>query len=109
MKKNFALKAPGKIDARVVESVKNDVRKYVKRERRKDLPEGFDLWKFNCRVGADEAAAQPKLLKEITAAIDTVVAAGGATVYIEVIAVPGHRWTSDATAEAADATDEMGE
>ena len=36
---------------RRVEAIKGDVRKYIKRERKKKLPEGFDFWDFNCSLG----------------------------------------------------------
>ena len=91
MKKTFSLHAPGKADARVVESIKHDVRKYVKRERRKTLPEGFDLWEFACRAGASAATAETQLLNEMGAAIDLVATAGAAEVYLEITAVPAHR------------------
>lgn len=91
MKKTFPLQAPGKADARVVESVKNEVRKYVKRERRKPLPEGFTWWNFNCKAGADRETAAVCALVDIGAAIDAVVSAGGTQVFIEVVAEPGHR------------------
>lgn len=67
------------------------MRKYVKRERRKTLPEGFDLWEFACRVGASAATAETQLLNEMGAAIDLVVTAGASEVYLEITAVPAHR------------------
>lgn len=91
MKKVFPLKEPGKVDARVVEGVKNQVRKYVKRERRKPVPAGFDQWIFNCKAGPDRDSAVPCKLAELSPAIDRVVQAGGAEVYIEVIAEPALR------------------
>jgi hypothetical protein len=91
MKKNFPLKAPNKADARVVESVKSDVRKYIARERRKTLPAGFDTWTFACRVGAAAETAEPCEVPGLGAAIDAVATAGAPGVYIEVLAVPGHR------------------
>lgn len=87
MKKTFALKDPAKDDQRVVEAIKHDVRKYAKRERRKPLPEGFDLWELQCRVGPEPALAEGRPFKEVAAAIDAVAAAGGATVYVEILAV----------------------
>lgn len=87
MKKTFSLKDPAKADPRVVEAIKNDVRKYAKRERRKPLPEGFDLWELQCRVGPEAALAEGRPFKEVAAAIDAVAAAGGATVYVEIVAV----------------------
>lgn len=91
MKKTFPLHAPGKAAPRVVESIKHDVRKYVKRERAKTLPEGFDLWEFNCKVGAAATTAEAKTLNDVAAAIDAVAMAGGTEVYVEVLAVAGHR------------------
>ena len=46
MKKTFPLHVPGKEDPRVVEAIKVTLTKYVKRERRKKLPEGVDFWDF---------------------------------------------------------------
>jgi len=91
MKKNFPLQSPGKADARVVESVKSEVRKYVKRELHKTPPEGFDLWTLQCRVGATAELAAPCEVSGIGGLVDAVVADGGTSVYIEILAVPGLR------------------
>lgn len=91
MQKTFPLQVPGKVDARVVEAVKGDVRKYVKRERRKKLPEGFTEWTFACRTGPDRATATTCAVDELSAAIDAAVAAGATALYVEVIAQPGIR------------------
>ena len=92
MKKTFQLKVPGKDAARVIEAIKHEVRKYVKRERRKELPEGFSLWEFNCRVGPDGATAEAKTLEQGTTAIDAVAQTQGAeVVYVEILAVAGYR------------------
>ncbi len=88
MKKTFLFKDPAKDDQRVIEAIKHDVRKYAKRERRKPLPEGFDLWELQCRVGPEAARSEGRAFKEVPAAIDAVAAAEGATaVYVEIIAV----------------------
>jgi len=92
MKKTFQLHAPGKADQRVVEAIKNDVRKYVKRERRKALPAGVDFWDFDCRVGSDAATADIKHLAQVAPAIDAKAKSEGATaVYVEILSKPGHR------------------
>ena len=91
MKKTFALHIVGKDDQRVLEAVKNDVRKYVKRERRKSLPEGVDFWDFDCKVGAGKTEPAVKHLAEVTGAIDAIAAEGGAEVYVEILSKPGHR------------------
>jgi hypothetical protein len=91
MKKSFPLHVDGLKPPRVVAAIKNDVRKYVKRERRKPLAEGVDFWDFNCKVGQGDATPEPKHLEEIIAAIDQAAAKGCASVYIEILAAPGHR------------------
>ncbi len=96
MKKTFPLTAPNHQPARVIEQVKSDIRKYLKRERKKSLPEGVDFWDFNCKVGTGEAAPETKHVEELTAAIDHAAASGSASVYIEILATPGHRKSKDA-------------
>lgn len=91
MKKNFALHSPEKDRQRVIEAVKNEVRKYMKRERRKSLPEGVDFWDFDCTVGADQGSAKPKHPAEVIPAIDAIAAADGSEVYVEILAKPGVR------------------
>lgn len=91
MKKTFPLTSPSHQPARVVEQIKSDVRKYLKRERKKPLPEGVDFWDFNCKVGQGEAAPETKHVEEIVPAIDQAAASDCASVYIEILATPGHR------------------
>lgn len=91
MKKIFSFTAEGHQPPRVIEQIKSDIRKYVKRERKKKLPEGVDFWDFNCRVGQAEAVAENKHVEEVTKAIDETAASGAEAVYIEIMAKPGHR------------------
>ena len=57
MKKTFLLQAEGKNPDRILEAVKHEVRKYARREGRKTVPEGFDYWDFDCKVGVSPEAA----------------------------------------------------
>lgn len=91
MKKLFPLHAPGRDDARVRDKIRQELNKYVRRERRKDLPEGFDAWEFACRVGPSEPSAEVRMLKEVGGVIDAVAAAGAKEVYVEIVAVPAKR------------------
>ena len=91
MKKTFQLHIEGKNPDRVVEAVKHEIRKYVKRERRRDLPEGVDFWDFDCRFGATQDAAEPVHLSAITGLIDGVVAEAGQQFYVEILARHGVR------------------
>ncbi len=89
MKKNFPLQDPKKPAARVLETVKNELRKYVQREQRKDLPEGFNRWDFVCKVGPDAATAVAQPLSAVIAAVDAAAQSGATSVYVEIIALPG--------------------
>lgn len=91
MRKTFPLDVPGHQPPRVVEQIKSDVRKYVKRERKKNLPEGVDFWDFDCKVGQGEGTPEAKHVEEIVSAIDQAAAAACKAVYIEILAKPGYR------------------
>jgi hypothetical protein len=91
MRKTFQLAIEGKNPDRVVDAVKHDIRKYIKRERRRALPEGADFWDFDCRFGATEEAAPIVHLNDITGLIDAVVKEAGKQFYVEILAKPGHR------------------
>ena len=57
MKKTFELTHPKIKVARMIESAKHEVKKYLKRERNKTLPEGADYWDFDCKIGKTEQTA----------------------------------------------------
>jgi hypothetical protein len=91
MKKTFPLTSPNHQPARVVEQIKSDVRKYVKRERKKKLPEGVDFWDFACKIGHGEATPESKHIEEVIPAIDEAATAAQPSIYIEILSTPGHR------------------
>ena len=93
MKKTFQLRPEGKNPDRVLEAIKHEIRKYVKRQRRVPLPAGVDFWDFACRFGASEAQATEVHFATITALIDGVLKAGSDAFYIEILAKDGHRQT----------------
>src|SRR4051812_40627223 len=101
MRKTFALTAEGKHPDRVVEAVKHEIRKYVKRERRRDVPAGADFLDFDCRFGKTQEVAEAVHLNSITGLIDGVVKEGGDSCYVEILAKPGHR-KAKPPGEAAD-------
>ena len=87
MKKIFKLTDPKKHEDRVLEAVKNDIRKYVKREKKKDLPDKATMyWDFDCKVGATADDAEVLVYEELIKALDAVKATGATEVYVEVMA-----------------------
>ncbi len=91
MKKSFPLEDPKHKPARVVESIKAEVRKYLKREYRKPLPEGVDFWDFDCRAGRDAETAGTVHVSEIINPIDRASKEGWEAIYIEILAKKGLR------------------
>jgi len=91
MRKNFPLQIDGRHPDRVLDAVKHDVRKYLKRERRRDLPEGIDFWDFDCKCGLQAADAEVVHLSALIAAIDALAKAQATSVYVEILAKHGKR------------------
>jgi hypothetical protein len=65
MKKTFSFTHPKKKRPRVVEAIKYELKKYIKRERNKKLPEDVDFWDFDCRYGANESSSDTIHISEI--------------------------------------------
>ena len=91
MKKFFSLEASNHRPPRLADKIKSEVRKYLKRERSKELPEGVDFWDFDCRQGGSSENAQSLHEKEIGKAIDQALAAEWKGIYLEILAKPGVR------------------
>jgi hypothetical protein len=98
VKKTFQLNIEGKNSDRVLEATKHEIRQYVKRERRKPLPEGVDFWDFDCKFGTTADNAMAVHFATLTALIDAVAKEGGAALYLELLAKPGHRSVRPAAA-----------
>ena len=87
MKKIFKLTDPKKHEDRVLEAVKNDIRKYVKREKKKDLPDKkLMYWDFDCKVGATAEDAKVVTYEDLIKELDAVKATGTTEVYVEILA-----------------------
>ena len=91
MKKTFQLAVEGKNPERLLEATKHEIRKYIKRERRRALPAGVDYWDFDCQFGATQDAAAVAHLAELMPLIDALVQSGGKQFYVEILAKHGHR------------------
>ncbi|MCH7224931.1 DUF6172 family protein [Haloferula sp. A504] len=102
MKKSFPLEVPGIKPPRVVAAIKNDVRKYIKRERRKPLPEDVDFCDFACRVGTEPESATEAHVAELIALIDNASRKEWPAIYIEILAKPGYRTKKPGPESATD-------
>jgi len=91
MKKTFQLTHQKiKVD-RLFEAVKRDIKKYVKRERNKKLPEGVDFWDFDCKFGPTAEDSLKIHLSEFNQFIDKAEEQQFKSFYVEILAKPGHR------------------
>jgi len=91
MKKTFELTHPKIKLARRVDAVKHEVKKYIKRERNKTLPNDADFWDFDCKFGLTEETSEVIHLSEINKKIDNVVAQDKTSFYLEILAKSGYR------------------
>lgn len=100
MKKTFQLHREGHHPDRVVEAVKHEIRKYIRRERRRELPPGAYFWDFDCKFGPSADDASVIHLAEITARIDATVRQGGKQFYLEILARQAQRTPRPAADDA---------
>ena len=91
MKKTFNMSHAKIRYPRMIEATKNEVRKYIKRERRRELPEGVDYWDFDCRFGDSEAEARGIHLAELDACINDAEQRELTSFYIEILRTEGVR------------------
>lgn len=91
MRKTFELTHPKIKMARMVEAVKHEVKKYLKRERNKSLPEGADYWDFDCKIGTSEQTADVIHVASINKEIDVMEANAVTAFYLEILARPATR------------------
>ncbi|WP_066098416.1 DUF6172 family protein [Xanthomonas massiliensis] len=91
MRKTYQLDIEGKHRDRLLEASKHDIRRYLRRERRKALPAGADFWDFDVRVGADEADARAVDVAGLIPAVDALVAAAHDRFYVEILSRPAKR------------------
>jgi hypothetical protein len=91
MKKTFKLTHEKIKIPRLVDAIKHEVKKYIKRERRRALPESADFWDFDCRFGADEASSKVIHLSEINKSISSAESEQLESFYLEILAKPRSR------------------
>ena len=87
MKKVFKIKQEKLKPDRAVDAIKNELRKYTKREKKKDLPNKKTMyWDFDCKFGQSEELALACDFDEIIHHLNSVVEKNWSECYIEVMA-----------------------
>lgn len=88
MKKTFKLSHEKIKLPRLVDAIKHEVNKYLKRERRRQLPDDADYWDFDCKFGVDEASAEVIHVSEINKRISWAESEKLESFYLEVLVKP---------------------
>ena len=91
MRKTFSLTSEKLKTDRLVDAIKHEVKKYVKRERNKKLPEDTDFWDFDCQFGQTVENAEVVHLSTLNKHIDKAVADKLESFYLEIIAKAAQR------------------
>lgn len=86
MKKIFNIYVENKTRDRQVDSIKNEVRKYIKREKSKKLPEGFNSWFFDCKFGESQDSAKEINFADVIKSIDFAQKENYDSFYLEIVA-----------------------
>lgn len=107
MRRTYRLNIEGKNRDRLIEASKHDIRKYIRRERRKELPAGADFWDFDTKFGFEEATAEVIPPAELIRTISAHVATGAEQFYVEVVRKPGKKVPRQAAEADADPDAEL--
>ena len=86
MKKIFKLQEENKKPERVIEAVKHEIRKYLKRERKKALPENAKYWDFDCKFGVSSEESFKTTSYGIITELDKAYEAKWTQCYVEILA-----------------------
>jgi hypothetical protein len=90
MKKTFQLNIENKNKDRVLEAVKHEIRKYIKREKRKTLPEDVDFWDFKCKFAKNSDEPVEIKFVDITKNIDEASIENCDSFYMEILSSKGY-------------------
>lgn len=91
MKKTFNLTDPKISVSRMADAVRSEIKKYLKRERRKSLPPDADYWAFECKFGKTPDLSKDTHVDDLSKCIDQAEKQQMLSFYIEIIAKPSKR------------------
>ena len=102
MKKTFPLHRQDRHPDRVLDALKHELHRYMARERRRPLPPETDFWHFDCRLGLDEASAQPVHPAQLNSQLSALAQTGAKQCYVQLLALPMRRqWVAPVAAQSS--------
>jgi len=84
MKKTFKLEHPKIKAPRIVDSIKHEIKKELKKARDKKLPSGAKYLSFDCKLGQSEETASAVPMVELNKSIDELVDNKVKSIYVEI-------------------------
>lgn len=91
MRKIFSLTHEKIKGPRLVDAIKHEVKKYLKRERNKKLTDDADFWDFDCKYGHTKESAEVIHTSALNKSIDDAVQNELESFYLEILVKPGKR------------------
>ena len=89
MKKTFKLNVENKHPERLLEAIKHEIRKYIKREKRKALPEDVDFWDLKCKFAKNDETPKEINFNDITNCINEAAQEKCDSFYMEIVSTEG--------------------
>jgi hypothetical protein len=91
MRKTFSFISETKKPERVADKIKHELKKYITRERKKKLPESFNVWHFDCKVGLDDQQTYEIKISDLNKKVDEYQKKEVDTFYVEITAKPANK------------------
>ena len=99
MKKTFRLQESGKHPDRTMETIKHQLRKYLKREKKKKIQSTNSFWDFECRFGNSEENATEVTFNDIIKLLDEAREENWKECYVEIMAIAKEKSLKEKTVE----------
>ena len=87
MKKIFKLQETEQNPDRILEKIKHQLRRYLRREKKKDIKALNSFLEFECRFGQDEKSSKKVSFNDIIQLLDKTREDDWKECYIEIVAV----------------------
>lgn len=100
MKKTFSLRHERIKTPRLADAIRHEIKQYLKKERKKELPDNVDFWDFACRFGKDKTSSEEINLSEINDCIAHAEEIKLESFYLEIVAKPGQRTAQKANSRS---------
>jgi len=99
LKKTFKLQESGKHPDRTMDTIKHQLRKYLKREKKKKFQSTNSFWDFECRFGENYESSKEVTFNDIIKLLDEAKEEKWKECYIEIIAVAREKSLKETTIE----------